>query len=291
MHRIDRFDWQTRLRDIGLQTPENYPVTSAVTASWQWQIPERPVAPVWHTAILLAGIAALSIQSVLQFSGRQPAINRLQTYAFTAVTELVMLGWIWFGLRMRKIPLRSLLGEVAWDFKSVAIDFGFGFLFWIASLMILGSIGVFWMVVEAAIKHQPLLQNGKQLTPDATQQHTLHTLTQLAPANGLEIAAWILLCIIAGIAEEMIFRGYLQRQFTAWSRGAIVAGVALSSLLFGAAHGYQGMRNMVLLAVFGVLFSLLALFRRNLRAGIFAHSWQDLFAGLTLALLKAHHMI
>jgi O-antigen/teichoic acid export membrane protein len=48
---------------------------------------------------------------------------------------------------------------------------------------------------------------------------------------------------------------------------------------------------MVLLAVFGVLFSLLAIFRRNLRAGIFAHSWQDIIAGLTLALLKAHHTI
>lgn len=263
-----------------------------VTAFWPgWRTSQGAVAPVWHTVILLAGIAMLTVQSILQFAGPQPAINRLQTYEVTAITELSMISWIWFGLRLRKIPLRSLLGDVAWDLKSIAIDLGFGIVFWIASLMILGSIGMFWIVVEAAIKHQPLLQNGKQLAPDATQQHTLHTLTQLAPSNGGEVAAWILLCIVAGIAEELIFRGYLQRQFTAWSRGAVVAGIALSSLLFGAAHGYQGVRNMVLLAVFGVLFSVLALLRRNLRAGIFAHSWQDLFAGLMLALLKAHHMI
>jgi hypothetical protein len=48
---------------------------------------------------------------------------------------------------------------------------------------------------------------------------------------------------------------------------------------------------MVLLAVFGVLFSVLALFRRSLRAGMFAHGWHDLIAGLALALLKSSHLI
>jgi len=68
-------------------------------------------------------------------------------------------------------------------------------------------------------------------------------------------------------------------------------GVVISSLAFGAAHGYQGVRNMVLLAVFGVLFSLLAIFRGSLRAGIFAHSWHDLIAGLTVALLHSRHLL
>jgi uncharacterized protein len=67
--------------------------------------------------------------------------------------------------------------------------------------------------------------------------------------------------------------------------------VVFSAILFGAAHGYQGTRNMVLLAVFGALFSVLAIWRRSLRDGIFAHSWHDLIAGLTLAFLRAHHFI
>jgi hypothetical protein len=48
---------------------------------------------------------------------------------------------------------------------------------------------------------------------------------------------------------------------------------------------------MVLLAVFGALFSGLVLFRRGLRAAIFAHSWHDLVTGLALALLKSHGLI
>lgn len=250
-----------------------------------------PVAPLWHTVVLIAGIVLVSVAGAFELSGPQPVVNRLQTYSLTAISELCMLGWVYFGLRLRKVPFLSLFGSIPRDLRSIAMDLGFAMLFWIGSLTILGTIGVFWTVIEAVITHQPLIPSGKQLTPDAAQQQALHTLTQLAPANGVETGAWVLLCIIAGIAEESIFRGYFQRQFTAWARGAVAMGVASSALLFGAAHGYQGARNMVMLAVFGVLFSLLALFRRSLRAGIFAHSWHDLIAGLTLALLKARHIV
>jgi membrane protease YdiL (CAAX protease family) len=163
--------------------------------------------------------------------------------------------------------------------------------FWIASLMTLGTIGACWTMIEAAITHHSLFPTGGQLAPDASQLHTLHTLTQLAPTSEGEVIAWVALCVIAGFAEELIFRGYLHRQFTAWARGAVVVGVVFSALLFGAAHGYQGARNMVLLVVFGALFSVLALLRRSLRPGMFAHSWHDLITGLTLAALKAHHIV
>ena len=262
----------------------------------QWSQPPAttvatPVAPVWHTVLLIIGIVLLSLAGAAQLGGADAQVNRMQTYAFTAGTELCMLAWVYFGLRLRKVPFRSLLGFSSRSFQSIGTDIGFAFAFWIGSLFVLANIGVFWTVIEAAIKHQSVFTPGKQLSPDPAQQQTLHTLTQLAPGNGKEIAAWIGLCILAGIAEEVVFRGYLHRQFTAWARGAAAVGVAVSALMFGMAHGYQGVRNMVMLAVFGVLFSLLALFRRSLRPGIFAHSWQDLCAGLVLSFLRAHHKL
>ena len=251
----------------------------------------QPVAPVWHSVILIAGIVLMSIAGAAELTGPHAVINRMQTYTLTASTELGMLAWVYFGLRLRKVPFRSLFGSISGNLPSVAADFGLATLFWIGSLFTLATIGVFWTLTEAVIKHRPLITPGKQLTPDPTQQQTIHTLTQLAPSNGREVAAWICLCLIAGVAEEVVFRGYLHRQFTAWARGAVAVGVVGSALFFGAAHGYQGARSMVLLAVFGVLFSLLALFRRSLRPGIFAHAWHDLFAGLVLAFLKAHHKL
>ncbi|MGA3162532.1 MAG: CPBP family intramembrane glutamic endopeptidase [Terracidiphilus sp.] len=52
----------------------------------------------------------------------------------------------------------------------------------------------------------------------------------------------------------------------------VAAGVLASAVVFGGAYGYQGARSMVLLAAFGVLFSLLAIYRRSLLPGIFAHA-------------------
>ena len=228
-----------------MQTPEN-DVSDSGAAPPQPEITTlpRPVAPVWHTVVLIAGVILLSVSGAKEVSSGVGVVDRIHTYALSVTTELFMLAWVYFGLRLRKIPFRSLLGSIPRDFRSIAVDLGVALVFWIASLMVLGTIAIFWTVIEAAITHRSLLPSGKPLAPDAAQQQTLHTLLQLAPANGREIAAWIVVCIIAGIVEEMIFRGYLQRQFTAWARGAVAAGVVGSALLFGFAHGYEGVRSM-----------------------------------------------
>jgi membrane protease YdiL (CAAX protease family) len=240
---------------------------------------------VWHTVLLILGILAVSLLGVYRHPGGAGvgAANRLRTYGATAGLELVLMGWVAFGLRLRGIPFRSLFGKVSSDFRSIAADAGIAILFWMGSLMALATLALMWMSIEAAITHRPIPiptgQSGKTTFPNSTEDQAARAVVQLAPANGKEIACWLLLCILVGVAEELVFRGYLQQQFTAWARGAAAGGVVFSAVMFGAAHGYEGARAVFLLAVFGALFSLLALFRRNLRAGIFAHSWHDAFAG------------
>jgi hypothetical protein len=174
----------------------------------------------------------------------------------------------------------------------VGLDIVIALAFWIGSLMVLATAAVTWISVEAAVKHwhEPN-RSGGIFAPDKSQQKTTRAVVQLAPANGREIAGWIALCLLVGVAEELVFRGYLQRQFTAWGNGVAAVGVVFSAIAFGAAHGYEGVRSMFLLAIYGALFSLLALFRRSLRAGIFAHTWHDLIAGLTIALLHSRHLL
>jgi membrane protease YdiL (CAAX protease family) len=255
------------------------------------------IAPVWHTALLILGILAVSLVGVYRHPGGQGvgAVNRLRTYGVTAGLELVLMGWVAFGLKLKGIPFRSLFGKVSSDFRSIALDAGIAILFWMGSLMALATLALMWMSIEAAITHRPIPiptgQSGKTTLPSSTEDQAARAVVQLAPANGKEIACWLLLCILVGVAEELVFRGYLQQQFTLWARGAAVGGVVFSAVMFGAAHGYEGARAMFLLAVFGALFSLLALFRRNLRAGIFAHSWHDAFAGLMVALLHSRHVL
>jgi len=253
------------------------------------------IAPVWHTILLVAAIIALSIHGATRLSAIHGEIDRLATYGFTAASEAAMLAWIFLGLRLRKTPLLSLLGSVPCTIRSIAADIGFAFLFWIASLMVLGTLSIAWSGAEAALTHRPSPTHAAPqsvqapLSPDPSRLEAARELSRLAPGNGKEIAAWALLCLLVGFIEEIVFRGYLQRQFTAWARGGVVAGVLASAVVFGSAHGYQGARSMVLLSVFGVLFNLLALYRRSLRAGIFAHAWHDFFVGLTLSWLRSSH--
>jgi uncharacterized protein len=95
---------------------------------------------------------------------------------------------------------------------------------------------------------------------------------------------WIALSVSAGICEEAIFRGYLQRQFAAFTRSA-PAGIILSAIAFGAGHAYQGSRMTVLIALYGLMFGLLAHWRGSVRPGMIAHAWQDSLSGL-VGLLK-----
>ena len=252
------------------------------------------VAPVWHTATLLVFIFAVSIAGAYRNPGSVDPVrvHRLQTYGVTAVLEVVMVGWVAFGVRLRRIPLRSLFGAIPGDLRSIALDAGIAAVFWIGSMSALGTVALFWMGLEAAITHRlPHIQAGKVIPPSPSEQHAVHAVLRLAPSNGTEIACWILLCLLVGVAEELVFRGYLQKQFSAWARGTTAAGVAFSAITFGAAHGWEGARSMFMLTIFGVFFSLLVLFRRSLRAGIFAHGWHDAFMGLMVSLLHARHLL
>jgi hypothetical protein len=280
-------------RNPALPTPEYAPIDApAIEPPAPLPPASLAVAPAWHTVVLVVFILLISVRGASQLSSPHGPLNRLVTYGSTAVMELLLLGWVLFGLWLKRTPLRSLLGSFSFDMRSIAVDLGFAMLFWISALSVLGTIGIAWSGVEAAIAHRSLpTHSAPSLTPDPSQLQQVRALAQLAPSNRQEIAAWVLLCLLVGFVEETVFRGYLQRQFTWWARGGVGAGVLFSALAFGGAHAYQGARNMVLLAVFGALFSLLALFRRSLRAGMLAHSWHDLIAGLALALLKSYHLI
>jgi membrane protease YdiL (CAAX protease family) len=213
-----------------------------------------------------------------------------------AAMDVVLLAWIGFGLRLKKVPFRSLLGECPMSFHSILRDLSYAAAFWIAALMVLGSLGSAWSRAEALLTHQAPAahapQNAREaLAADAGKLQILRALQRIAPANGREIAAWMLLCLLVGFTEEVVFRGYLQRQFTLWARGSAAWGVAASALVFGSGHIYEGARGVFLIAVFGALFSLLALYRRSLRAGMMAHAWHDLITGLAVTLLGAKHLI
>jgi len=107
----------------------------------------------------------------------------------------------------------------------------------------------------------------------------------ILPHGGAEITLWIALSVSAGICEETIFRGYLQRQFVALTKSA-PAGILLSAAAFGAAHAYQGFRRSILIGLFGAMFGILAYWRGSVRPGMIAHAWQDSLNGVLASLVR-----
>ena len=142
-------------------------------------------------------------------------------------------------------------------FKDVGIAAGF----WFVSLFVLG---------------------GTALALHANRRGD--ELGSMLPQTGLESLLWVMTAVTAGICEEIIFRGYFQKQLVAWTNN-VSAGVLLTAIIFGSVHLYQGWKSAVVILVFGLLFGMLAEWRKSLRPGMMAHAWQDTIAGLLAPML------
>jgi len=107
----------------------------------------------------------------------------------------------------------------------------------------------------------------------------------LVPANLPELLLFLVLGATAGICEEIIFRGYLQRQLAALSR-SVLGGILLSAAVFGASHLYEGRERMLIITFLGVTLGTVAALRKNLRPGMIAHAGQDWLAGIVQYVMR-----
>ena len=179
-------------------------------------------------------------------------------YLTAMALDWVLFFYMWVFVRKGGTRLRDLVGG-RWNAKAIALDIAIAVPFWIA-----------WNWTARTM-------HGL-LGPSAAR-----TVDILLPRTALEMAVWIAVSLTAGFTEEAVFRGYLQQQFHALTGSAAVA-VLAQAALFGVAHGYQGVKNVVVIAVLGLLYGLLALARGNLRPGMLAHAWSDLYGGLPIRL-------
>jgi uncharacterized protein len=223
----------------------------------------RLLAPLWHTAVILLLLLGVSVVNVLARHAASESRSHYALYSITLVWEWILLALMHWGLLMRGTPLRQLLGVRRRGATELWTDIAIALGFWFGSLIALGAAG--------------FLLRFTRLHPEDIRG----IVSRMAPASAGELALWFALAISAGICEELIFRGYLQQQFSALTRHAWL-GIAISAVFFGLAHGYEGKSGMLLITLYGALFGMLAHFRRSLRAGMFAHAWHDSLSGLVL---------
>src|SRR3954467_15267052 len=230
-----------------------------------------PTANPWHTWGLLVTMLVLSFSG----SGRLVAQatrphGRVIMYVGTIVVDWVIVGYIWMGVKRRGLGLRELIGGRWERLEDFLLDVATAVGFWVA-----------WSILVVTVT---LALKQANIDPAKTMnrvQELKKTIGFLVPQGTLEMALFVALTLSAGFCEEVIYRGYFQRQFSAWT-GNVALAVVAQGVLFGASHGYQGWSSMLVIAVFGCAFGILAAWRKNLRPGMMAHAWQDLFTGIVL---------
>jgi len=217
----------------------------------------RPIAAAWHTVVFLCFLAGFAFASA-RSANLTPDMSRYGRYAGyvqVMILEWIMVVFVWYGIRRAGGRLRDLVGG-SWNgigavIRDVAIAIGF--------LLVSGGV-----------------LNGMSHLLKAVPNQAIRN---LLPRGHTEIALFLAVAATAGFCEEVIFRGYLQRQFAAVTR-SVTGGILVQGLAFGAGHGYQGGKNVAIIAVFGILFGLLAQWRGSLRPGMIAHALQDGAVGL-----------
>jgi len=186
-----------------------------------------------------------------QLAGHSSAIP---IYLVATAMDWALLYYCWVGVHHRDGTLKTLSGGRWTTWKGVAVDVAIALPFW--GVWEGAAFGVHWLLGPSNAK----------------------TVESLLPRTLLEILVWIGVSITAGVCEEMAFRGYLQKQFEALGGGVVLA-VLAQGMVFGIAHAYQGWKNTVVISVLGILFGVLAVWRKNLRANIVVHAWADVWGG------------
>ena len=103
---------------------------------------------------------------------------------------------------------------------------------------------------------------------------------EMFPANS--IPQFAMVAILAGVGEELLFRGVIQYLLVEWTTPMI--GLVLASLIFGLAHALSKL-YFVLATLIGLCFGWLVLQHGDLVAPIVAHSLYDFVALLYLSRL------
>jgi len=135
-------------------------------------------------------------------------------------------------------------------------------------------VGAAIVIVMIARQRKAALEDDEAL--DRLRQRMRH-LEVMLPHERRELPAFGALSVTAGICEELLFRGYLIWYFVHWL-GLIPAAI-LTSVLFGVGHLYQGVRGIMVTALFGAFLAAIYLVTGSLIMPMILHAAMDLHSG------------
>jgi len=180
--------------------------------------------------------------------------SRSSGYFTVLVAEWFQVFLIWLALRRRGLSIGTLVSGRWPTLGTFFRDLGLAIGFLVVAIPLVGGLAC--------------LIGGNANS----------NVANLTPKTAFELVVWLGLSATGGFCEELTFRGYLIRQFSAGT-GSRVFAIVLQGVAFGLAHGYY-QKVMVVIVVQGWLLGVFAYWRKSLRPGILAHGLQDAIGGL-----------
>lgn len=173
---------------------------------------------------------------------------KARVYGTTFAFEWVCVGYVIWRLRRLGLTVRGLI-RLPSTLREWLVDIG----------VTMGFFAV-WVGIAQGLEH--LLRPG---TP---------SFVAMLPSNKVEIGMWIVLSLTAGFAEELVFRGYLQKALEASSNSVLA--IIGQGIVFGTAHSYQGIKLVTIIIVLGSMLGFLAHWRHKLWPGMMFHGITDI---------------
>jgi membrane protease YdiL (CAAX protease family) len=207
--------------------------------------------------LLIAGGIAVGMFLQARSSSPTPVVSRVPLYLALIAVEFVLVWFVTVGVRARGYKLIDVAGRRWRAVPDALIDVA----------LAIGTAALLRQVIS------PLLLHLIGRWPANTGF--------LLPKSTSEILVWILVSLTAGVSEELVYRGYLQRQL--WSlTSSLPVAVVLQSIIFAVGHIYQGWKPALVTAIYGLIFGSVAAWRRSIIPGAFAHALVDIIGGLRL---------
>jgi membrane protease YdiL (CAAX protease family) len=139
------------------------------------------------------------------------------------------------------------------------------------------SAGVVGTILLASLHWMNFRRMGRLL--DKLPPRVQAMATRILPQSARERLPFSALAITAGCCEEFLYRGFAMAAF-ARAGFPIWASVVISSVLFGAAHLYQGRGGLIGTGILGLLFGAFRAYTGSLLPVAAWHAAVDIVAGI-----------
>ena len=167
--------------------------------------PPRDLASPYHTALLIGlyvAVAALGLTLTSRGIAVQlpyVPVSRALVYAQLCVVAWAMLLYVCLiGRKQNALP--QLLGKRWYSVRRAIADVALAAILWI----FIKGCELLWLQLFSA-----------HSSPNAV--------AGLLPQTATQLVGWIIVSLSVGVSEEVVFRGYLQTQLTAFSGRATIA--------------------------------------------------------------------